>query len=219
MTLINKKIRKAKERAGKLMKFKRQICAAIAFTAMLFVSLAVTPLVVQADSAYNPITAEKEGLSNLEKARIILTHFQKSGVDSSWTYDIEKNKDVVQAMLDACVKMTDEEVSQLSYDEKVSFYEYFQKLYEVSNLDATELGELFEIKDLEKAVDEISYVPDKKADDVPINSEGNEIISPENKKSVLVVSVLIIGSGVLALALSKTIKRVNEKQDTGDKKK
>lgn len=210
------------------MTFKKTILVFLMTATIVSAFLAPNFLITSASAAYNPLTDADKNLSNLEKARIILQHFQKSGVDSDWAYDIKANKDIVEIMLIACVEMTDEEVSQLTTEEELSFYAYFQKLYEVSGLDATELGELFQIKDLEKSVDEIYHVDDKKAGGIlerdsqaqqDAQKEASSQASPqdgimtqETKKGLAIAVAIFVVCLLLTQALSRTLKRVNNKK-------
>ncbi|MEG1895840.1 MAG: hypothetical protein RR162_06330, partial [Oscillospiraceae bacterium] len=81
------------------MKISKKIITVICCTAALLVlSMPISPLSCSAQ-AYNPLSEADENLSNLEKARLLLDYFQKSGVDCVWAYDIETNKEVVEDML------------------------------------------------------------------------------------------------------------------------
>ncbi|MEG3029903.1 MAG: hypothetical protein RR827_05845 [Oscillospiraceae bacterium] len=158
---------------------------------------------------YNPLAEKDENISNLEKARILLEYFQKSEVDSNWAYDIESNKETVELMLEACAAMTDDEIGQLSAEEKKNFNAYFKKLYEVSGLDVASLGDLFDIKGLPRAVDEISHVEDRKI----ASPEVSQWVPPQEQlhrigKISLLTAAFLLVLGVSAAMLSRAIKKV-----------
>ncbi|MEG1801592.1 MAG: hypothetical protein RR273_06400 [Oscillospiraceae bacterium] len=196
------------------MKISKKIITVICCTAALLVlSMPISPLICSAQ-AYNPLSEADENLSNLEKARLLLDYFQKSGVDSDWAYDIETNKEVVEDMLGACAALTDEEISEITLEEQEAFTAYFQKLYEVSGLDAVELGNLFEIKGLERAVDDISHVDDKKADTLEEQQQELKAEKSRHTAKIVVITVtLLVLFAFLAVALSKAMKKSADKTE------